>query len=93
MLQFPPKALQQQLRSLLLTVPRRSYGGGATKSTPVTVAQFLNWKPEAELNDVVVNGYVRSVRTMKAGCFVHIGDGSSRQPLQAVLSDFKGKKY
>ncbi|EGY19607.1 asparaginyl-tRNA synthetase [Verticillium dahliae VdLs.17] len=31
-----------------------------------TVAQFLEWKPEAEATDVIVNGYVRSARTMKA---------------------------
>ncbi|KAM0321934.1 hypothetical protein ACHAQA_009831 [Verticillium albo-atrum] len=54
-----------------------------------TVAQFLEWKPEAdaasEAARVVVNGYVRSARTMKSDVFVHVGDGSTRKPLQALV--------
>ncbi|KAF6832043.1 asparaginyl-tRNA synthetase [Colletotrichum plurivorum] len=51
-----------------------------------TVAQFLEWKPETAVEDVVVNGYVRSVRNMKSEQFVNIGDGSTRTPLQAMVS-------
>ncbi|OHE92210.1 asparaginyl-tRNA synthetase [Colletotrichum orchidophilum] len=51
-----------------------------------TVAQFLEWKPDTEVKDVVVNGYVRSVRNMKTERFVNIGDGSSRSPIQALVS-------
>ncbi|KAF5517890.1 Asparagine--tRNA ligase [Colletotrichum aenigma] len=51
-----------------------------------TVAQFLDWKPDTEVQNVVVNGYVRSVRNMKTEQFVNIGDGSTRTPLQAMVS-------
>ncbi|TIC94095.1 Asparagine--tRNA ligase, mitochondrial [Colletotrichum higginsianum] len=51
-----------------------------------TIAQFLDWKPEAEVNDVVLNGYIRSVRNMKTERFLNVGDGSSRTPIQALVS-------
>ncbi|KXH34905.1 asparaginyl-tRNA synthetase [Colletotrichum simmondsii] len=66
--------VQPSHRRYLSTAPRR------------TVAQFLQWKPETEVKDVVVNGYVRSVRNMKTDRFVNIGDGSSRSPIQALVS-------
>ena len=52
---------------------------------PRTIAQFLEWNPPDDVADVVVNGYVRSVRRSKASQFVDIGDGSTRRPLQAVV--------
>ncbi|OLN90015.1 Asparagine-tRNA ligase [Colletotrichum chlorophyti] len=61
-------------RRQLSTAPRR------------TVAQLQDWKPEIEVKDVVVHGYVRSVRNMKTNRFVHVGDGSSRTPIQAHVS-------
>ncbi|KAK2036086.1 asparaginyl-tRNA synthetase [Colletotrichum somersetense] len=51
-----------------------------------TVAEFLEWRPETEVKDVVLNGYVRSVRNMKTERFVNVGDGSSRTPVQALVS-------
>jgi hypothetical protein len=52
---------------------------------PRTIAQFLEWNPQEDVRNVVVNGYVRSVRKSKASQFVDIGDGSTRRPLQAVV--------
>ncbi|GJC88527.1 putative asparagine--tRNA ligase, mitochondrial [Colletotrichum liriopes] len=71
-------------RSLLSTQPlgRRQLSTVTRK----TVAQFLDWKPETEVKDVVLNGYVRSVRNMKTERFVNVGDGSSRTPIQALVS-------
>ncbi|KZL70023.1 asparaginyl-tRNA synthetase [Colletotrichum tofieldiae] len=71
-------------RSLLSTQPlgRRQLSTVPRK----TVAQFLDWKPETEVKDVVLNGYVRSVRNMKTERFVNVGDGSSRTPIQALVS-------
>ncbi|CAK7214224.1 asparaginyl-tRNA synthetase [Sporothrix eucalyptigena] len=39
----------------------------------------------AAVPGVVVNGFIRSVRTMKKYTFVTLGDGSSLAPLQAVV--------
>ncbi|KAK3346734.1 hypothetical protein B0T25DRAFT_461766 [Lasiosphaeria hispida] len=53
--------------------------------TNQSIAQLLQWKPAEKADDVVVNGYVRSVRSMKAHRFVSLGDGSSLAPLQALV--------
>ncbi|KAK4192226.1 putative mitochondrial asparaginyl-tRNA synthetase precursor [Podospora australis] len=49
------------------------------------ISELLQWKPTEQVDDVVVNGFVRSVRGMKAHRFVSLGDGSSLVPLQAVV--------
>ncbi|KAK4444977.1 asparaginyl-tRNA synthetase [Podospora aff. communis PSN243] len=50
-----------------------------------SVAQLLQWKPAEKIDGIVVNGYVRSVRSMKAHRFVSLGDGSSLAALQALI--------
>ncbi|KAI3395343.1 hypothetical protein diail_1399 [Diaporthe ilicicola] len=50
-----------------------------------TIARTLEWKPKDASPDFVVEGFIRSVRSMKSASFVAIGDGSSLAPLQAVL--------
>lgn len=50
-----------------------------------SVARLLEWKPQEEVRDVVVNGFVRSVRSMKSRSFVALGDGSSLASLQALV--------
>lgn len=51
----------------------------------MSIAECLRWEPESEEDNVVVQGYVRSVRGMKTHRFVSLGDGSSLAPLQAVV--------
>jgi hypothetical protein len=51
-----------------------------------TVSQLLDWKPADNIQNVEVDGYVRMVRKTKACHFVLIGDGSTRNALQAVVS-------
>lgn len=50
-----------------------------------SVAELLQWRPAEKADDVTVNGFVRSVRSMKAHRFISIGDGSSLAPLQALV--------
>lgn len=50
-----------------------------------SIARLLEWKPQEEVRDVVVNGFVRSVRSMKLRSFVALGDGSSLASLQALV--------
>lgn len=61
----------------------------STDQTPRRpVARLLEWKPQegdSDAKDVVVNGFVRSVRAMKSRSFVALGDGSSLAPLQAIV--------
>lgn len=52
---------------------------------PTSVAKLLDRKAGNEVGDVVVNGFVRSVRHMKSQSFVSLGDGSSLAPLQALV--------
>jgi asparaginyl-tRNA synthetase len=49
------------------------------------VAQLLQWKPAEKIDGIVVNGYVRSIRSMKTHRFVSLGDGSSLAALQALI--------
>jgi len=60
---------------------RRCLSQGSKRS----IAQFLEWNPAEKVDDVVVEGYVRSVRSMKSHRFVSLGDGSSLAPLQALI--------
>ncbi|KAK3677351.1 asparaginyl-tRNA synthetase [Recurvomyces mirabilis] len=73
--------LQRRLRSL---EARRTFSSSASLLTRVSVAQLLT-KPGGEVNDVDVYGWVRNVRRQKKVAFVALGDGSSLDPLQAVL--------
>ncbi len=41
---------------------------------------LLEWKPEAPVEDVAVNGFIRSVRSMKTHRFISLGDGSTVAP-------------
>ncbi|TLS22828.1 uncharacterized protein PpBr36_06166 [Pyricularia pennisetigena] len=50
-----------------------------------SVARLLEWKPTTEAQNVVVEGYVRSVRSMKTASFVSLGDGSCLASLQAIV--------
>ncbi len=49
------------------------------------ISELLKWRPEEKADDVVVNGFVRSVRSMKTHRFIALGDGSSLTPLQALV--------
>lgn len=65
-----------------------SGSGSASASGNVasrSVARLLEWKPQEEARDVVVNGFIRSVRSMKSRSFVALGDGSSLASLQALV--------
>lgn len=59
---------------------------GKVSPKPRSIKTILEWKPEKEVHDVVVDGWVRSVRAMKKRAFITLGDGSSLAPLQAVIS-------
>ncbi|KAI2631096.1 asparaginyl-tRNA synthetase [Xylaria nigripes] len=52
---------------------------------PANISQFLEFKPTEAVENVKVEGYVRSVRAQKRYHFVSLGDGSSLESLQAVV--------
>ncbi|KAI0122488.1 asparaginyl-tRNA synthetase [Daldinia grandis] len=63
------------------TVPRAFI----STTVPSSIADFLNFKPQEPVSDVNIHGFVRSVRAQKRHHFVSLGDGSSLEPLQAVV--------
>jgi asparaginyl-tRNA synthetase len=67
--------------------PRRvpSFHRYVSQQANRSVAELLRWRPAKKVDDVVVNGFVRSVRSMKTNRFVALGDGSSLAPLQALV--------
>jgi len=44
---------------------------------------------EVPTDEVTVTGLVRSIRKQKHACFAHISDGSTLEPVQAVLAPEK----
>lgn len=56
-----------------------------SQNTNGQIAQLLEWKPDSTAKNVVINGYVRALRKAKTFRFLSLGDGSSKQPLQAVI--------
>ncbi|KAL5601418.1 hypothetical protein BROUX41_002595 [Berkeleyomyces rouxiae] len=71
----------------MLRLPRRLYSTAAAAPAPKrTIAQLLRTARPERIADVSVTGWVRSTRKSKTEQFVDVTDGSSLQPLQAVLS-------
>lgn len=77
-----------------LTIFNAGFGAGhrfrcprryLSQNTNGQIAQLLDWKPESPAKNVVINGYVRGLRKAKQFRFLSLGDGSSKQPLQAVI--------
>ncbi|KAI9745879.1 MAG: asparaginyl-tRNA synthetase [Claussenomyces sp. TS43310] len=66
---------------------RRWYhsSGSESGSTLSSVATLLE-SPPPEGKNVTVAGFVRSIRNQKTRSFLSIGDGTSLEPLQALLS-------
>jgi aspartyl/asparaginyl-tRNA synthetase len=57
------------------------------------VAKLLDDSASSPTEQVTVNGFVRSVRSQKSRSFVALGDGSSIEPLQAVLPADRADGY
>jgi hypothetical protein len=73
--------------------PRRACQRYVSQQVNRSIAQLLAWKPDEKVDDVVVNGFVRSIRSMKANQFVSLGDGSSLAPLQALVRAENAEGY
>jgi asparaginyl-tRNA synthetase len=57
----------------------------------LTVAKLLNSSPSDR--SVTVNGFIRSIRNQKTRSFAVIGDGTSLEPLQALLTPVQAQRY
>ncbi|KAG8157659.1 hypothetical protein KVR01_012321 [Diaporthe batatas] len=70
----------------VITLPARRYvASGGSNARPRPISRLLEWEPQEGARDVVVNGFIRSVRSMKSRSFVALGDGSSLASLQALV--------
>ena len=67
----------------------------STRNSAIRIEQLLARTPDqsSEPETVEVNGRVRSVRRQKTRAFASIGDGTSLEPLQAVLTPEQAEKY
>lgn len=63
----------------------KRHRSGFSKATPKinSLARLLD--QESAIGETQVNGWVRSVRKQKKIAFAAIGDGSTMEPLQAVM--------
>jgi asparaginyl-tRNA synthetase len=59
---------------------------------PIPVARLLE-APPRDPDHVIVNGFIRSIRNQKHRSFASIGDGSSLEPLQALLTPQQAQRY
>jgi hypothetical protein len=57
----------------------------AFRDAQPSIAQVLDVGP-IDSDKVVINGFIRSIRNQKQRSFASIGDGSSLEPLQALLT-------
>lgn len=62
-----------------------AHSRAAISTLPSTISGFLELAPDEAVENVKIDGYVRSVRAQKRHHFVALGDGSSLQSLQAVV--------
>ncbi|EME77964.1 uncharacterized protein MYCFIDRAFT_57457 [Pseudocercospora fijiensis CIRAD86] len=65
------------------TACRRPFTSSRALQRQASIAHVL--RSNAQQDEIEVTGWVRSVRTQKRVAFVHLGDGSTTEPLQAVL--------
>jgi asparaginyl-tRNA synthetase len=56
-----------------------------------TVAKLLGSPPSK--GNITINGFIRSIRNQKARSFAVIGDGTSLEPLQALLTPAQAQGY
>ena len=79
------RAWTQPIRSIRVPafLPRRCFTASRALSERAKIAELLAQDEEAKGVDVY--GWVRSLRKQKKVAFAAIGDGSTLDPLQAVL--------
>ncbi len=58
---------------------------------PIPIAHLLDTGPK-DARNVVIDGFVRSIRNQKKLSFASIGDGSSLEPLQALLAPAQAQR-
>lgn len=85
------RGLRRVLRLTLRRATRRSLHACGRGHGPASVAALLG--AEAQSDDVIVEGYVRSIRNQKTRSFAAIGDGSTVDSLQALLSPEQAQGY
>ena len=88
-----------QMRPLSLRLPlwlssRSRQIHNSPQNSAIPIAQLLARAPDQSANPdtIEVNGRVRSVRRQKTRAFASIGDGTSLEPLQAVLTPEQAEK-
>lgn len=68
----------------------------STTQKPANIASLLKSSAENDEEtspEIEVNGYVRTIRKQKRIAFAAVGDGSSLQPVQAVLTPDQALSY
>jgi len=69
--------------------PNASCRWSSTIQKPANIASLLQSSAETTeepTSEIEINGYVRTIRKQKRIAFAAVGDGSSLQPVQAVLT-------
>jgi asparaginyl-tRNA synthetase len=82
-----PKTIKSSPRSCFLQA-RQIRGNASIAALLSSVSSDAS-----EPRNVTVNGFVRSVRKQKRVAFAALGDGTSIEPLQVVLTPEQAERY
>lgn len=97
---LPPREMQTWRRAFATSVARLNHNSATTSNTRPALlrcAQILqegkNDKCSYEDAEIQVNGFIRSVRKQKRFAFAEISDGSTIEPVQAILKPAQAAGY
>lgn len=82
---MPKHSVLSSLRCLNI----RSYSSQCHKT--ISVGNLL--QSQSSGSDVTVHGFIRSIRKQKTRSFLAIGDGTSLEPLQALLTPTQAERF
>ena len=95
----PPPAMQTWRRTFATSVARLSHSSpinsrsGALRCAQILQSAKQNAPCSLEDQEIKVNGFIRSVRKQKRFAFAEISDGSTIEPLQAILKPAQAAEY
>lgn len=94
----PPSAMQIWRRTFATSVGRLSQSSAINSPSIVRCAKILQASKNGgvcsfEDQEIKVNGFVRSVRKQKRFAFAEISDGSTVEPIQAILKPAQAAEY
>jgi asparaginyl-tRNA synthetase len=81
------------VRHYVARLPQRLQRCYSTSAAEVITVDRLLRASSPKEGNVTVNGYIRSIRNQKTRSFAAVGDGTTLQPIQALLTPAQAQEY